>query len=774
MRLALGLKQLRQHHVINVGGAPANTVFVRSALAGTGDGSSFANAAPFSQLPTLVANATSGSTIALYSGDTFAPSAVLTSSGGTAGNPILIVGMDELFNEGLVTFQSNRGDGTTVWTLPVDPEQVTDVSTWVNKGNDVFKIQCSYLTFRNINFTRCGVCIDFNHTAGSVHDVIIEDCQFTNVRNFIDHNNSSSINACELYNITIRNCSGTGFSKKAIRFRGKDSANFAHDCTVSNCSFNSGRQDGDNFAAGFVLDGYAQDITFDTCSCINCHDSEGGNQADYWNADGASTEETNANPVFTNYTASGNTDGGIDTKVGTTVIGGSISDCKRNMKVWGALENASYHFEGITLGPPNKRGGTGSACHFNVNHGATVKLVEIRAVDMDLRLNGQANAQEIAYIDTSAVAIIKYINCLRDAVPVIANDGPDNRYMIAASAPVGAPALNVSAATIAAGSSASIVISSDRDADYGGVIIRSIGGTDGALFQVDGPFGTLQSISPINPITTAADYPVTLTIEDLAGNQATAPFTITVASAATVYINALTDAGAAPTAAEQTRLNTLFDTLTSDGVLAKLDRLFIFAGETETQALLNAVDTTKTASKGGTPTFTANRGYKGSASGDHIFDANGWTDKYQQDSAFVSAYINSATGSGPLVFIGGTGSNGRVKYNTSTAAVNLAINDGSTTQAAPAQASRLGAYAMVRNGTGLGNKRVFRNGALTVSFDNVAGSMPDGNPCVMRSNTSYNTADQLAYWAMGEALTDTDVTNFYNAMLAYLTDKGAN
>lgn len=509
--------------------APAGLLIVRNVASGTGDGSSLANAAAFANLPALVAAAAPDTVIGLYNADVFtAQAALLTGSGGTVGHPIVITGIDTNFNPALVTIQGTRNS----WTLPADPEVVTDVSAW-GTGADVFKLKASNITFRYINHVRCGCCFDFNHTS-LVSNITIEDCQFYNIRSYVDHNNVSSLNAAEVSNVAIRRITGVGISKKTIRARGKDASNYAHNWAISYVSVNSGRQDGDNFSAGLVLEGFAQDVTCDNCAFTNFHDSEGNNQAQYWNADGSSSEETNPGLVFTNYVATGNTDAGIDLKTAATIIGGAIGDNKRNMKFWSGSISGKYHVEGVALGVPNKRGGTGGACHINLNHGGVQTLpVEVRCKTMDLRVADKGwTGNEVSSIDSAQAGWLKYINCQRDAAPAISPTIPDVRFSIAAADPIGSITLNSSSANMTEGTFSSIAITTNRDASYGGVVIRSITGAAASLFQIDGVFGYAQSISPASPIAytgTGADAKsIILNVEDISGNTAALSFTVNI------------------------------------------------------------------------------------------------------------------------------------------------------------------------------------------------------------------------------------------------------
>lgn len=514
---------------------PASTKFVRAVAAGAGDGSSWANAAPFANIPALIAASAPDGVVALYSGDVFPASILaLAACGGTPGHPVTVMGMDGLFNPEYAVIDGSR----TPFDFPAEPT-VTQVGAWAS-GNALFQITAALgnLSFKYLEIREVSVPFNVNHTAGTVTNLVFQHLRGRNTRYFVDHANgqpAAPAPGFAIDGITFDDIDLDGYSKNAVRLRGKDPANAARNITFNNIHFNSHRQDGDSFAEGLTLDGWAYNVTWTNCTGLNHHDSQGGNQANYWNGDSFPAEELHTGLLFVDCTATGNTDAGWDLKSSAVLIRPVSGDNKRLWKFW----NADFDVQNpVISAPPNKRGGTGSPCILNINQNTAGACPHVRVTNADFRLNGQVGAFEIDFdsgLNNNAGAVVKYINVQRDAVPALNNSGAHIRYMIAAAAPVGAITLTTSSANLLEGTGNSIAISTNRDAAHGGVIIRSISGPDAALFQIDGLGGVghhAQSISPAAPIAwtgTGADAKsITLNVEDIAGNTAALPFAVNV------------------------------------------------------------------------------------------------------------------------------------------------------------------------------------------------------------------------------------------------------
>lgn len=117
-----------------------------------------------------------------------------------------------------------------------------------------------------------------------------------------------------------------------------------------------------------------------------------------------------------------------------------------------------------------------------------------------------------------------------------------------------------------------------------------------------------------------------------------------------------------PSAAYELAANTFITSLVDGGVWAKLDRLFVFATETndDGEALLDWIHPAGTpavltfGSGGSVPTFTANRGFTGNVVNKSLintqFNASISGDNYKQNSASYGVYMNTlSTGSSTVI-----------------------------------------------------------------------------------------------------------------------------
>jgi hypothetical protein len=129
----------------------------------------------------------------------------------------------------------------------------------------------------------------------------------------------------------LKNITGTGFSKTAIRIRGD-----SHRVLLEDITLNSGRQDGHNFATGVECNETAYEIIMCRVTVTNCHDTRGSNPDKFWNADGFASERGNYTIYREDCTSSGHTDAGYDDKAtDVTNVNCVASSNKVNYKFWG-------------------------------------------------------------------------------------------------------------------------------------------------------------------------------------------------------------------------------------------------------------------------------------------------------------------------------------------------------------------------------------------------------------------------------------------------------
>jgi hypothetical protein len=335
--------------------AEAGFRYISPAPTGDGTGDSWANAAPLLRLNDMIAAAGPGGTVYVRA-DTGSYSLlsnrITISVGGKFGSPVTIVGV----NRQLVPMRAIILGSRTAWTLPTDPEVVTNVRNWF-PGGDVFVLRSAadYLTFKFFDFQGTGQPF---HLTGSTHSGIrVSDCNAYNFQRFFEHEPATSH-----IDTILRNITGTGFSKTAIRIRGD-----SHNVILEDIVLNSGRQDGHNFATGVECNETAHNITMRRVTVTNCHDTHNSNPDKFWNADGFASERGNYAIYREDCTSAGNTDAGYDDKGSdVTNVNCTASGNKVNYKFWGP-STSNINCRALS---PKWRGGVGAQMQYYVYGGS--------------------------------------------------------------------------------------------------------------------------------------------------------------------------------------------------------------------------------------------------------------------------------------------------------------------------------------------------------------------------------------------------------------------
>lgn len=318
---------------------------------GSGDGSSWENAASLSKLPSLISATPDGGDILLLadSGSYTQTSALNIRSGGASGKPITIRGVAKDGTPMKAKIVGNR-------TTPYRPSG--------RVGNGLFKLYkgSNNLEFRDLSFENIG---NVFNASGDVNNLTIENTYGKNIRRFISNYRSSTETSANIVGLTVRNAKVDGFSKSFARIQHNSNKLLFEDIIAD-----SQKQDGDNFAMGFHYDGTAHDITHRRVTIKNTIQTK--SSASYWNGDGFATERGVYNVLFEDTNAMGATDGGYDLKSSKTrLVRAKASDNKRNFRLWGK-DVIVESCEGIN---PYKRGGTSSQAQVWVGKYARVKFI---------------------------------------------------------------------------------------------------------------------------------------------------------------------------------------------------------------------------------------------------------------------------------------------------------------------------------------------------------------------------------------------------------------
>ena len=328
---------------------PASTVrYVAPQASGTGDGTSWSDAAQLQDLPRLMGQVRNGGQIWLRAdtGPFQVTGKIDLASGGLAGAPVVVRGVDGDGQPAAAVIEGNR-------TSPYDPHG--------DPGKSVFDLGtgAAHLTFQDLAFSNVG---NVFLAGGDVTDLLISDVTATNVRRFFTNSKADGVASAVVSDLTIRRVTVQGFSKRVLELRYG-----SHDVLLEDVVGDSDHQDGDDFAMGVHLMDTVHDVTFRRVTMRNIQDT----LEKYWNGDGFATERGVHDITFDSTTSSGNTDAGYDLKSSrTTLTGVTSTDNKRNFRLWGQ----DVTVRGATVTDPHKRGGISSQAQFWIGDDARVQI----------------------------------------------------------------------------------------------------------------------------------------------------------------------------------------------------------------------------------------------------------------------------------------------------------------------------------------------------------------------------------------------------------------
>lgn len=239
-----------------------------------------------------------------------------------------------------------------------------------------------------------------------------------------------------------------------------------------------------------------------------------------------------------------------------------------------------------------------------------------------------------------------------------------------------------------------------------------------------------------------------------------------------------------PDAATKAAMNTLFlalrtGAISGSDIVAKGVILSLYADSDADDALLNWLSASYPATRQGgmlttAPDFTADRGYKGDALAKYL--DTGFSDdtaavNWTRNSASYGVWINQdPVNSGIVLGNAGTGVNTTLTpRSTGSGLMSVRLHGGVSLTAAVA--NRLGfSFASRTTST---NTESYRNGASLGNSATASTAPAVSNLTVFKNNVTFASDRVAALW-VGGALDDNEQLDLYNALLAYLTFKGAN
>lgn len=335
---------------------------------GTGDGSSWEQAASIVKLDNLVEAADPGDEVWI-AGDLgeydVAGKRVTFSEGGSAELPIYIrgvasglaVGADGLASDGLDSNDLEAdGLGGSGHDVPLFVgDRAEDWSPGKSNGGELFRLLdgADHLHFSNLNFKNIGN--GAFQLGGDLQDITLEDMTAHNVRRFVENNAIGDAESATVSDLTIRNVDVFGFSKSAIRLKYN-----THNVLIEDVLGDSQHQDGDRFAMGVHLQGTVNNVVHRRVTMNNAIQTKDHSQ--YWNADGFVTNWGTYDITYEDTYAAGSTDGGYDLKSqNTLLIRAGAADNKRNFRIWRDATMIDVYSD-----DPLRRGGTGTDAHIHV------------------------------------------------------------------------------------------------------------------------------------------------------------------------------------------------------------------------------------------------------------------------------------------------------------------------------------------------------------------------------------------------------------------------
>jgi hypothetical protein len=246
-------------------------------------------------------------------------------------------------------------------------------------------------------------------------------------------------------------------------------------------------------------------------------------------------------------------------------------------------------------------------------------------------------------------------------------------------------------------------------------------------------------------------------------------------SATNAWAAAVAATGSAVSYPRKLLVDTLIKGLKTDGIWAKLDRLWIFAVENQKSALIDLVANT-TATPVNSPTFTADRGYAGDGSSSYLnsnFNASTSGVQWTLNSAHIAAWDNTSRANSPIVISGAyDGSAVSDLMPWYGGGVVTRINGGGLTGLT--NGTSQGFFVGQRTSTSV--VEGYRNNAL-------CGSFADGSNhiinlpffiCARNDGGGFSSgmADQVSMVSYGASFTGTEITNYYNRLRTYMTAVG--
>ena len=381
--------------------------------AGNGNGSSWANALPQSQMENaLDATMPPGDVLHLGSGTYSQP--IHLDSSGTASSPKRIIG-------------ESTGGGLPIMDMGNWSRSNPTVGTWSAIG---FANAASFWSIENLVIQDVVYAIRPSDPFTGQHVGIT-------FRNLTIQNCEHALYIYDAKNWQIENIIARAYAKQGIRFD--------HDCTdivVRNCTADlSGGDptwydDAEQYPFGFLVDTAGQgenpnsNITFE--NCLAQHNRTNKQTDSYWNGDGFVINQGNSGVFkFVRCRALDNEDGGFDVKADVTMIDCIAFQNRRSFRFW----NGSSSMSNCVSGYPQKRGGCCSVDGVWVHDAVvTMNFCTIHGagdygVEEDSAGQVTLNNSIVSFTGTSGAFTSGNVSLASSSVTYRPNSGVDPQYL---------------------------------------------------------------------------------------------------------------------------------------------------------------------------------------------------------------------------------------------------------------------------------------------------------------------------------------------------------
>lgn len=228
-----------------------------------------------------------------------------------------------------------------------------------------------------------------------------------------------------------------------------------------------------------------------------------------------------------------------------------------------------------------------------------------------------------------------------------------------------------------------------------------------------------------------------------------------------------------PDAARKVLIASLVSGLKADGILGKLDTLFLLAAHDEQAGRINLVNPAELLTAVGGPTFTADRGFNGDGAASYLTDGINLSARarFQLNSASMFVWVNGgATSNNALVGnFGGTPGAYIVPARASTSVMRSRLNDSTSADSSAAITSPIGLSVISRSASGSYSQ--YRDGAAVSAPAIATISVPVEPFDVGRSGGLYN-GSRVAATGLGADLTAGEVAQLHARLSVYLAAIG--